>query len=173
VESYRWFGEVWAAALRLLNVPAQTVSPAEAHALRDLRKQPVAGAYERLMNRACYGSLSPYEVVVGQRKVVGFDMIRRRNGALLQAGVVLHWECDLLACLLGQSEEEQALLRSGLNERVTGLDTVTGRVISCEEVIAAFEQALLASGLGEARLLCSGADPQGRDDSFSIPPVKG
>src|SRR6266699_1467548 len=92
VESYRWFGEAWVAALRQLGVQARSVPPAEAHAQRTLRKQPESSAYELLMHRACYGSLSPYEVVVGQRKVVGFDMVRRRVGTLLQAGIVLH--CD-------------------------------------------------------------------------------
>jgi lipoate-protein ligase A len=144
VESYRWFGEAWVTALRTLGIEARIISTDEAHAQRALRKQATAGAYERLMNRACYGSLSPYEVVVGQRKVVGFDMIRRRNGTLLQAGVVLHWESDLLASLLGQNEEEQALLQTGLLERVVGLDSLVGRVITSDEAISAFEQALFS-----------------------------
>lgn len=143
VESYRWFGEVWVTALRHLGVQARMVAPAEAHAQRDLRRQETTGAYERLLNRACYGSLSPYEVVVGERKVVGFDMIRRRAGTLLQAGVVLHWESELLAGLLGRNEEEEALISSGLNERVVGLDTLVGRVITSDEIITAFEQALI------------------------------
>lgn len=142
VESYRWFGEVWVAALRMLGIETRTVIASEAHAQRALRKQPEVGAHERLMNRACYGSLSPYEVVQGSRKVVGFDMVRRRAGTLLQAGVVLHWDSKPLAQLLGQTEEEQELLHIGLNERVVGLDTLAQHVISSEEVIRAFEQAL-------------------------------
>ena len=96
------------------------------------------------MYRACYGSLSPYEVVVGQRKVVGFDMVRRRVGTLLQAGIVLHWDTTLLADLLGHTEEEQTLLRTGLQERAVGLDTLAGRPISSAEVISAFEQVLVS-----------------------------
>jgi lipoate---protein ligase len=142
VESYRWFGEHWVAALQLLHIPTRVVPPDEAHAQRDLRKQPATRAYESLLNRACYGSLSPYEVVAGQRKVVGFDMIRRRVGTLLQAGVLLHWEPAILATLLAQDVQEQQLLVQGLQQRAVGLDTLGGRVIGSDEVIAAFQEIL-------------------------------
>jgi lipoate-protein ligase A len=92
-----------------------------------------------LLNRACYGSISPYEVVAGQRKVVGLDMIRRRTGTLLQAGVLLQWDTTTLARLLGHTAEEQALLREGLQERAVGLDTLAGRSIGIEETLRAFE----------------------------------
>ncbi|HEY4033882.1 MAG TPA: hypothetical protein VGL94_07980 [Ktedonobacteraceae bacterium] len=144
VESYRWFGEAWIIALRQFGVQARSVSSAEAHAQRALRKEPESCAYELLMYRACYGSLSAYEVVVGQRKVVGFDMIRRRVGTLLQAGIVLHWDTTLLAYLLGHTEEEQILLRTGLQERAVGLDTLVERPINPAEVINVFEQVLLS-----------------------------
>jgi lipoate-protein ligase A len=144
VESYRWFGEAWVTTLRQFGIQARTVSPTEAHAQRALRKDPGSSAYELLMYRACYGSLSAYEVVVGQRKVVGFDMIRRRVGTLLQAGVVLHWDTTLLAYLLGHTEEEQSLLYHGLQERAVGLDALAGRVISATEVIDAFEQIIIS-----------------------------
>jgi len=144
VESYRWFGEAWVAALGLLDIRARVVPPKEAHAQRTLRKQPETRTYELLMNRACYGTLSPYEVVAGKRKVVGLDMIRRRVGSLLQAGVLLSWETTLLAQLLGQTEEEQQLLRTGLQERAIGLAELSGRMIEAEEVIAAFERIIVS-----------------------------
>lgn len=142
VESYRWFGEAWIAALRLLGIETRLVPPEEAHAHRTLLKQPETRSYELLMNRACYGSLSSYEVAVGKQKVVGLDMLRRRGGSLLQAGVVLHWNTTLLAQLLGQTAEEQQLLQTGLLERAIGLDTIAGRNVSADEVIAAFERVL-------------------------------
>ncbi len=142
VEAYRWFGEAWVKALRQLGVQTRTVSPAEAYAQRTLRKQPATSEYELLMNRACYGSLSAYEVVAGQRKVVGLDMIRRRAGSLLQAGVLLHWETTILAQLLGHTPQEQALLQQGLQERAVGLDSLLSRHPQSEEVIAAFEHVI-------------------------------
>jgi len=140
VESYRWFGEAWAAALLQLGIETRTVTPAEAHAQRALLKQPETRAYESLMQRACFGALSSYEVAAGRRKVVGLDMIRRRMGSLLQAGVLLHWDPEPLAQLLGHTPQEQAILYEGLLERAVGLDTLAGRVIEVNEVIAAFER---------------------------------
>jgi lipoate-protein ligase A len=136
VESYRWFGEAWVKTLQLLSVQTRAVSIDEAHTQRILLQQPETREREAILRRACYGSLSPYEVVAGQRKVVGLDMIRRKAGSLLQAGLLLHWETQLLAQLLGHTAEE-------LHERAIGLNTLTGRVITVQEVIAAFEQVLL------------------------------
>ena len=110
--------------------------------MRSLLKQEATHEREAVLRRACYGSLSPYEVVVGQRKVVGLDMIRRRKSSLLQAGILLRWETETLAQLLGHSPEEQAILREGLLERAIGLDTLAGRVITPQEVIGAFEQVI-------------------------------
>lgn len=180
VESYRWFGEAWVAALRMLlqypqtdrrerenlmppltpsgvenstqtptmssgfapSIKVRTVPPEEAHTQRNLLKQPETRPYESLMQRACYGTLSSYEVVVGRRKVVGLDMIRRRAGSLLQAGVVLHWETETLAHMLGHTPHEQELLRTGLLERAIGLDIIAGRTVTPHEVITTFEQVL-------------------------------
>lgn len=142
VESYRWFGEAWVETLHQLGIQSRSVPPAEAHAQRALMKLPATREYAMLLQRACYGSYSSYEVVAGQRKVVGLDMIRRRNGTLLQAGVLLHWETETLAKLLGHTLEEQALLHTGLQERAVGIDTLAGRVITTEELITAFEQVM-------------------------------
>ncbi|HEY7416949.1 MAG TPA: hypothetical protein VH593_17315 [Ktedonobacteraceae bacterium] len=142
VESYRWFGEAWIATLEQLGISTRIVPPAEAHALREWLKQPETADDERLLNRACYGTLSSYEVVAGQRKVVGFDMIRRRNGSLLQAGVLLHWESDKLAQLLGHTPKEQQFLREALQERAVGIDTLAQRVITTDEIINAFYQTI-------------------------------
>ncbi len=142
VESYRWFGEAWVKTLLQFGIQTRLVSPAEAHEQRALlkHKEPTA-AHERetLLHRACYGSYSSYEIVTGQRKVVGLDMIRRHAGSLLQAGVLLHWETETLAKLLGHTPEEQEILRKGLYERAVGIDTLAGRVITAEEIITAFE----------------------------------
>lgn len=142
VESYRWLGETWVATLRELGIATRAVTPTEAHTGRDLLKKPYTRARESILRRACYASLSPYEVVAGNLKVVGLDMICRRAGTLLQAGVLLHWETAKLAALLGHTQQEQAILREGLRERAIGLDTLTGREIPAETLIATFERVL-------------------------------
>lgn len=149
VESYRWLGETWTLALRSLGIKTRIISPAEAHAQRYRAKSPdhvptFAETREALLRRACYGANSSYEVVVGQRKVVGLDMIRRRHASLLQAGVLLHWETDTLAQLLGHTPQEQAILREGLKERAVGLDALAGHPISAQAVMQAFETALFS-----------------------------
>jgi lipoate---protein ligase len=142
VESYRWLGEVWVNALGRFGIEARLVSPQEAHAQRDLLIHEPSRIGEAILNRACFGSLSSYEVVAEKRKVVGLDMIRRRCGSLLQAGILLNWEIEPLVELLGHNTEEQTILRIGLPERAVGLDTLKGRSISALEVISAFEEVL-------------------------------
>ena len=51
---------------------------------------------------ACFGGLSPWEVLAGGRKVVGLSQTRRRPGALLQAGIPLRLDAARLARLLGR-----------------------------------------------------------------------
>ncbi len=145
VESYRWLGDAWVATLLQIGVQTRVVSPAEAHAQRTRLKQPETRVDESLLSRACYGTLSPYEVVVGQRKIVGFDMIRRRVGSLLQAGVLLHWDTVTLAQLLGHTDEEQIRLRYGLLERAVGLDMLTPHEIGINDLITAFEQVIAST----------------------------
>jgi lipoate-protein ligase A len=142
VESYYWLGTLWVETLGHLGVETRIVSPQEAHAQRDILKHEETRERESILTRACFGSLSPYEVVAGQRKVVGLDMIRRRAGSLLQAGLLLQWEIEPLVELLGHTPEEQAILREGLPKRAVGLDTLAGRAVTAEEVITAFEETL-------------------------------
>jgi lipoate-protein ligase A len=142
VESYRWFGEAWVAALLQLRIQTRVILPEEARMQRLRLKNPATATYEQLMLRACYGSLSSYEVAAGQCKVVGLDMIRRRTGSLLQAGVLLHWDTTTLAQLLGHTDEEQALLNEGLRTRAIGLDVLAGRTVQASEVITAFEHVI-------------------------------
>ncbi len=144
VECYRWLGETWVATLRELGIETRAITPIEAHAQRDQLKQPAARERESILRRACYGSLSPYEVVATHEnlKIVGLDMIRRRAGTLLQAGLLLHWDTEKLAAILGHTPQEQTTLREGLRQRAVGLDTLAGKVIRAETLIATFEYVL-------------------------------
>jgi lipoate---protein ligase len=151
VESYRWFGETWVQALRLLDIQARVVTPDEVRLQRELTKQEETRQREAVLRRACYASNSAYEVVVGQRKIVGLDMIRRRHGSLLQAGVLLHWESETLAELLGHNLDEQELLRQELPRRAVGLDELAGRTVIVQEVIGAFEATLFSDVFDEVK----------------------
>src|SRR5436853_2826323 len=59
VESYRWLGTVWVKTLGSIGVETRLVSPQEAHAQRALLKQTVTGERESILNRVCFGALSP------------------------------------------------------------------------------------------------------------------
>jgi lipoate---protein ligase len=134
-ESYRWFGEVWAAGLRALALDAQILPIAMARA--DTQ------ALDPLLKRVCFGGRSPYEVMVGERKLVGLAQIRRRGGALFQAGIYLRWEPWGTAALLSATEAERAALAARLGERVVGLRELTGGpLLNAATVMEAVEGAL-------------------------------
>jgi lipoate-protein ligase A len=115
VEGYRWLGEVLAGGLRALGAPA--VELVEVTRAR--------GAEPRPSDVACFGGLSPYEVLVEGRKVVGLSQARRRNGTLLQAGLLLDLDAARLARVLGGGEglaADLAAAAAGLRETVPGAD---------------------------------------------------
>lgn len=111
--SYRWFGEVWAAALHQCGIIAHCLSVEDARAARQ--------TLDPLTRRACFGGFSPYEVLENNQKLVGLSQIRRRSGALLQAGIYLHWRPEQLVSLLALAPDERATLTNRLYARATGL----------------------------------------------------
>lgn len=82
VPSYRWLGQTLALALRRCGVDAQALTP-------DALRGHAGAGRAAAAHWACFGSLSPWEVVVGGRKIAGLAQVRQRNGALLVAGVLL------------------------------------------------------------------------------------
>ncbi|MEQ8834847.1 MAG: hypothetical protein RIB67_10465 [Miltoncostaeaceae bacterium] len=127
VEAYRWLGEGVATALRALGLPGvEVVGIARARAA-----EPGGAA------AACYGGLSPFEVLVEGRKVLGLSQARRRPGTLLQAGVVLTLDAGRTARLMGRDRafaRDLAESAAGLQEWLPGLGT--------EDVVAAVEAAV-------------------------------
>ena len=74
---------------------------------------------------ACFGGLSPYEVLAGGRKVVGLSQARRRQGTLLQAGVLMELDAARLARVLGGGDglaADLAAAAAGLRELVPGVE---------------------------------------------------
>jgi lipoate-protein ligase A len=133
-ESYRWIGEVWAAALRDLGLDARPISVAAARA--------DTAALDPLVRRVCFGGRSPYETLVDHRKVVGLAQIRRRAGALYQAGVYLRWSPERSAQLLAATAPERIDLAQQLAARVAGLNELLPQPPDAAMVIGAFEAAL-------------------------------
>lgn len=112
-ESYRWCGEIWNEVLHRLGIASHLISVADARS--DTK------SLDPLTRRVCFGGFSPYEVLVGSRKIVGLSQVRRRQGSLIQAGVYLSWKPRRIAKLLALEPDEQVVLVKRLMERATGV----------------------------------------------------
>ncbi len=119
VGCYRWLGQLHAAALAEFGVTAYALP---AHDL------PFANAMidVRTVNWACFGGLSPWEVVdADYRKLVGLAQRRRHAGVLLVAGTLVgatDWR--LLCDVMGYPEDEVILRR-----RTVTCEELAGRLI--------------------------------------------
>lgn len=120
--SYRWFGVLWVALLQAL-APA-VAGGAQVRVLEVEEARADTHVLDSLTRRVCFGGFSPYEVLVNERKLVGFAQVRRRGGALLQAGLYLRWRPEQLVELLALTPGERATLLHRLRERATGWDNV-------------------------------------------------
>lgn len=135
--AYEWIGALWAEALHTLNIPdARAIPTAEVRAIPAL-------AADDPLRLACYGTLSPWEVAVGQRKVVGLSQVRRRAGVIYPIDVHLRWRPEALAALLALPAAARPALAAALHGAAAGLDELAGRFIAASAVIAAVERALV------------------------------
>jgi lipoate-protein ligase A len=117
--AYEWLGRHCESAMRELGV-------SQAHATPDKRD---AGD----LKWACFAGLSPWEVTVDGRKLVGLAQRRRRQGVLVAAGVLLDApDWPLLCRALGRSAQDAARLAAS----TVSCRELTGRVPTEEEVAA-------------------------------------
>jgi len=137
--SYRWLGAVVAEALTGLGVPARVVPLDEARAGAARGDGPAQRAA-----RACFGGLSPFEVLGPDgRKVVGLSQVRRRTGALFQCGIALAFDAPLLAEVLEPDDHDRALLAEALEARAAGLRAFAPGLLA-RDVVRAVDEALAA-----------------------------
>jgi lipoate---protein ligase len=115
VESYRWLGEAFLEALRSLRSSLRVglVSPAAARTDQQTQRASPLGTPPHARAMACFGVLSPYEVVLDhQRKLIGFSQLRKRGVVLFQVGFYTHFAGARLARFLpaiaGLAEELDA-----------------------------------------------------------------
>jgi len=127
VGCYRWLGQLHAAALAEFGVPARAL-PAQSLPLANARID------ARTVTWACFGGLSPWEVVdAGFRKLVGLAQRRRQAGVLLVAGTLVgatDWR--LLCDVMGYPQDEDILRR-----RTASCEELAGRTIEPEAFASA------------------------------------
>jgi lipoate---protein ligase len=105
VASYRWLGELYASLLQDWGIAAYAIAPEEARELQQATPAELAWA--------CYGGFSPWEVVVGRKKIVGLAQVRRRTGVMLVAGLLLDRpDWGLLVRTMDKPARHTALLES-------------------------------------------------------------
>jgi len=114
VAAYRWVGDAVAAALGSLGIAgARAVPPDEARAWP---RGEAAGL--------CFGGLSPWEVVVDGRKVLGLSQVRRRAGGIVQVGVPMALDAPRLARAVGAppgAADDLAARTAGIRELAPGV----------------------------------------------------
>jgi lipoate-protein ligase A len=82
----------------------------------------------RYLLAACYGALSPHEVVVDGAKVVGLAQIRRRHAALYQIGVLLANQSRVADLLRVHDVAEREQLRAAIGDRSAGVQVDPGQL---------------------------------------------
>jgi lipoate-protein ligase A len=135
LEAYRWLGEVFRDALASLASPGVAgrigmVTVAGARADQAAQRQARPGSPGALRGLACFGTLSPYEVVLSgaggapDRKLVGLSQVRKRGVVLYQVGLYRTVRAGDLARLLALPEDERARLAAELPRRVAGVESL-------------------------------------------------
>jgi len=132
LDSYRRLGQLHVAVLSDFGVPCRAVAPHELPRVAD----PGTG---RTVDWACFGGLSPWEVVNPQgRKLVGLAQRRRQSGVLLVAGTLVgaaDW--SLLCDAMGRPQDE-----SILRQCTVSCGELAGHPIEPEQLARALTQRL-------------------------------
>lgn len=138
VRAYEWIGALWAEVCRSLGASDARALPTQA-----VRAAPSLERDDPL-RLACYGTLSPWEVVIDAepRKLVGLCQIRRRHGALYQVGVYLRLDSLALAHLLSLPSEMRADFAQRLSRAAAGFDEASEAHVDASAISAAFDRAL-------------------------------
>jgi lipoate-protein ligase A len=131
VESYRMLAPPALIALEKIGIAAELVRLEEAQ----------RGRPNGFGSAACFAALSPYELVVGSRKLVGNSQLRRRGSILHHAVMMLDFNPGRFAGFLKTgSLDEVRRLSAFLDVRIGSLGGVLGRQVSAEEVAAAVQR---------------------------------
>ena len=125
-------GNAWAEALSGVGVPDLDVH--RGPSTTPLR----VSERDRLLAAICYATLGRGEVTSGGRKIVGLAQRRRRHGALIQCGLLRHWNpAPLLLALDANPADEQIL------SAAAGLDDLLDHAPDDDAVMRAVERTVV------------------------------
>jgi lipoate-protein ligase A len=131
VESYRWVGGAFMEALTRImpGAPLALAQTVEARADRAAQSSAPAGTAEHQRGLACFGTLSPYELVllsqdVPSRKLVGLSQVRKRGVVLHQVGFYARFSGRQMAEYLAVPNECREALGAELDRRIASLADV-------------------------------------------------
>lgn len=133
LDAYRSLSEGLVAGLRLLGVPAEM--------------SPVVPGGAQGGSAACFEVPSAYEIVTGDRKLIGSAQVRPQGRVMQHGSLPLYGDiARIVDYLRFETPDERESLRAHLRERATTVDAALGRLVSFGEAAEAlargFEEAL-------------------------------
>jgi lipoate-protein ligase A len=132
LDAYRKLSAGLVDGLRRLGVPAE-MSPVHPYGVHNV-------------SAACFEVPSAYEIVAGDRKVIGSAQTRPAGRVLQHGSLPLHGDIARVAAYLWyESEEERIRLREHLAERATTLSEGLGRPVSFAEAAEALRDGFAAA----------------------------
>lgn len=124
-------GRAWRDALNDLGLLDLTIHEGAGTATRR------GTAREQLLAAICYATLGRGEVLAGGRKLVGLSQRRRRQGALIQCGLLRRWEPGPLLEALTADPDDDEIARAAV-----GLDDLIDPPPSDDRIIAGVSRRL-------------------------------
>lgn len=136
IDDYEWFAQVWRDALCCLGIEASCLTVTQA---RDMSKESDPYPENKL---ACFATVSPYEIMVEGKKVVGLSQVRRGGGVLLAAAIHINLPPAEIAQFLPLSLYERHRLAAHLARRAASISEFLLTPPTVEQVMEAFHKAL-------------------------------
>jgi lipoate-protein ligase A len=137
--AYAWLGEAIADALAGLGAPVAAVGLEEARRLQARRD-----AASLTAARACFGGVSPFEVLgPDDRKCVGLAQVRRARGTIFQAGIPLRFDIPGLARAIAANPAEAQVVAAALDAHVAPVGHYLPHT-SADAVVTAIDAAISA-----------------------------
>jgi lipoate-protein ligase A len=122
VDAYRWLGQAYLRVLSDVGVPARLLAPQQVGGV----DAEVAGGP---LSWACFGGLSPWELVdASGRKIVGLAQQRRREAVLLVSGMLARTPPWALLCAAMQAPQDETRLAA----RTVSIEALSGRTVDAE-----------------------------------------